>query len=375
MRRTFLLVTSLALVAAACDPAPTAPAPAADVQPLAAVWSGGPDKVVTVMTRNLYLGADLNPVIIALATNPAGVPAAVTMTWAKVQATNFPARAGRLAAEIATADADLVGLQEVALWRTQSPSDYPVGNPTMATTVAYDFLQLLLDSLAARGAAYEAVAVSQNTDVEMPGITSAGLTDIRFTDRDVIIAKKKLHVFNAQDGRYRAMLSFTGPTGAVIPAPRGWTSVDVKIRGETFRFFNTHLETEGPTPANRAVQELQAREVIALLGRTTLPVIVVGDFNSDADGSSTLSYSLLRGAGLLDAWLLANPEDQGLTCCHNELLNNPVAAFYSRIDLVLTRGLPGIVWADVVGDEPSDRTPSGLWPSDHAGVVAVVLLK
>ena len=26
--------------------------------------------------------------------------------------------------------------------------------------------------------------------------------------------------------------------------------------------------------------------------------------------------------------------------------------------------------ADVVGDELNDRTASGLWPSDHAGVVA-----
>ena len=25
---------------------------------------------------------------------------------------------------------------------------------------------------------------------------------------------------------------------------------------------------------------------------------------------------------------------------------------------------------DVVGDEPYDKTPSGLWPSDHAGVAA-----
>jgi len=29
---------------------------------------------------------------------------------------------------------------------------------------------------------------------------------------------------------------------------------------------------------------------------------------------------------------------------------------------------------DVVGDEVTDRTPSGLWPADHAGVVAILEL-
>jgi len=34
----------------------------------------------------------------------------------------------------------------------------------------------------------------------------------------------------------------------------------------------------------------------------------------------------------------------------------------------------GGVHATVVGDESADRTPSGLWPSDHAGVVASLTL-
>jgi hypothetical protein len=28
--------------------------------------------------------------------------------------------------------------------------------------------------------------------------------------------------------------------------------------------------------------------------------------------------------------------------------------------------------ARVVGDQPGDRTPGGLWPSDHAGLVATL---
>ncbi len=30
------------------------------------------------------------------------------------------------------------------------------------------------------------------------------------------------------------------------------------------------------------------------------------------------------------------------------------------------------IQAEVIGDRERDRTPSGLWPSDHAGSVAVV---
>jgi hypothetical protein len=42
-----------------------------------------------------------------------------------------------------------------------------------------------------------------------------------------------------------------------------------------------------------------------------------------------------------------------------------------RNTLSVTPNLCGLD-ADVVGDELGDRTPSGLWPSDHAGVVATL---
>jgi len=49
-----------------------------------------------------------------------------------------------------------------------------------------------------------------------------------------------------------------------------------------------------------------------------------------------------------------------------------------RLDLVLFRNTLSVtpnlcgLDADVVGDELSDHTPSGLWPCDHAGVVATL---
>ena len=364
MRRAPALAAVLPL-AAACDPAPTSPtSPGVEAAPLAAATGGGHDKVVTVMTRNLYLGASIDPVIAALqsGTDPQVLLGQVARAWSTVRASNFPARAGLLAREIVGADADLVGLQEVSLWRTG-----PFLDPAPAATVAYDFLALLIDSLAARGASYEAVATSVNTDVELP---SATRIDVRMTDRDVILAKRKLGVSNAQSGLYQARLAFPLPGGGTLPAPRGWTSVDVKVRGASFRFFNTHLETE----SFGAVQALQGSEAIGLLARSPLPVIAVGDFNSDADGSGTSTYGDLLAAGLVDAWSATRPDDLGLTCCHAEHLRNPAASFSSRIDLVLTRGLLGAVSAWVLGKAEWDRAPSGLWPSDHAGVVTTLRL-
>jgi len=40
----------------------------------------------------------------------------------------------------------------------------------------------------------------------------------------------------------------------------------------------------------------------------------------------------------------------------------------------LPRSVVGPSWVEVVGDEQADRTASGLWPSDHASVVATFRL-
>jgi hypothetical protein len=40
--------------------------------------------------------------------------------------------------------------------------------------------------------------------------------------------------------------------------------------------------------------------------------------------------------------------------------------------LILFRGAIDVDDVELVGDKQADRTPSGLWPSDHAGVVATL---
>ena len=320
------------------------------------------DRQVTVMTQNLYLGTDLNPIFGA--PNLLALFAATGAGWAQVQSNDFPARAQAIADEIAASNPDLVGLQEATLYRTDVPSDGPA---TPAETVAYDFIQLLQDALARRGLSYERVATFNGTDVELP----AGLPpllDVRFTDRVTLLARSDerradLKLSNAQSGTYPTALTINTVAGP-ITAPRGWASVDVKIRGKSFRFITTHLEAFSPF-----VRNPQAAELLAGPAATDLPIVAVGDFNSGPGGDPT-AYGILLDGGFSDAW----PDGDGLTCCHATDLHNPNPLLTKRIDLVLTRGGFETVSADVVGEDPADRTPGGLWPSDHAGVVATLQL-
>ena len=68
----------------------------------------------------------------------------------------------------------------------------------------------------------------------------------------------------------------------------------------------------------------------------------------------------------------AHGADPGYTCCQAQNLLNTTSSLDQRIDLVLSRGGVGVDDIHLIGDSESDRTPSGLWPSDHAGVVATL---
>jgi hypothetical protein len=118
--------------------------------------------------------------------------------------------------------------------------------------------------------------------------------------------------------------------------------------------------------------------------------VLVGDLNSDAEAgpgapSWTPSYGRLLDAGFVDAWVQANPQgDPGYTCCQDPDLRNAVSILDERIDFVLVRAdghvgpswrFPGSVAADILGEEPADLTdPTGLWPADHAGLLAELKL-
>ena len=113
---------------------------------------------VRVMTRNLYLGTNLDAIVQAKSTREAF--SAVEKGWANVQANDFPTRARAIAKEIASARPDFVGFQELSLYRTQTPADFTV---TPAKTVVLDYAKELRKALAARlGPAATALAADQD---------------------------------------------------------------------------------------------------------------------------------------------------------------------------------------------------------------------
>lgn len=343
-------------------------------------------KPLTVMTRNLYLGADLTRAFAALQAPPDRqlevLIGATTTIRAIVDQTNFPLRAQRLAREIAEHRPDLIGLQEVALWRHG-----PLGAP--ATTVDYDFLQLLLDALAAQGVRYEAVAVQQESDVTLPAFLGGTLQNARLTMRDVVLerASNGVKVLDASGANYvtRIPVTLAGQTVAFI---RGYNVVDVRAGNKPVRFINTHLESESSDVAYAQAAELLAGPAAPSNGWAT---ILACDCNTDPLNASVKPgqtrahrdpYLLLTGpGGFHDEWLLFAPAAAGFTSGLSELVNDtPEAAaaeFNHRIDFILGRRADGspmpVDWAAVTGKDPDDRTaetPIGrLWPSDHAGVV------
>ena len=327
------------------------------------------DRVVTVMTRNVYHGVNAEFSGVATARSLPDLLMKVAGVYTGYHTRNFPERAAALAAEIEATRPDLIGLQEAVLVRIQSPPDGPA---TAAQTVVLDYVQLLLDALAARGLAYEVVAQSIGWDVELP---SAAGFDVRHTDREVILARADLKtadlkISNVQAGHFATNCVIPTALVGPITIKRGWVSGDVKIRGKQFRLVSTHLDGDCADPA---IQAAQANELVHGPGDTVIPVVFIGDSNSDPVTGGTGAYGALVAAGFTDAWDVAGV-GPGYTCCQDPFLGSPVSLLTRRIDLVLFRGEFEVIGVEVVGADPVDRTPSGLWPSDHAGVVATLEL-
>lgn len=95
---------------------------------LAAAPTALADSTVTVMSRNIYLGADVG---VGLALIP-DMPAAAQSMWDQMRATDFSQRAPLLAAEFAEAKPAVIGIQEATTWECTP------GLPS-ERTVVFDF--------------------------------------------------------------------------------------------------------------------------------------------------------------------------------------------------------------------------------------------
>ncbi|HEX9163954.1 MAG TPA: endonuclease/exonuclease/phosphatase family protein [Thermoanaerobaculia bacterium] len=328
------------------------------------------NRTITVMTRNLYDGVDAEVAQLLQDLSTGASPEVIVFhagqVMAAAKASDFPGRAALIAKEVASVRPELISVQEAILYRSQCPTDWVAGN---ADFVEIDFLHELLTALANERLHYEVVAVSQNIDIEMPGLTAQGLCDLRMTDRDVVLARTdEVKVSNVQAAHYATVCYST------VPWIRGWISADVKTNGRTFRFISTHLDIEECA----AEQTQQAMELLAGSANTDLPVVVAGDLNSDAYGvqKPTPTYPALIAAGFVDTWSAVHGDDVVYTCCHDPHLANPVpfSSEQKRIDVILTRGGLSAITAVRLGADPEDRTAAGLWASDHAGMAARVAI-
>ncbi len=359
---------------------------------------------IKVMSRNIYLGADIFPVLAAAQDpNPVAVPMAVSGVFQTVQQTNFPERAQALADEIERRKPDVIGLQEVSTWRTQIPGDFLIGNPTPATDVAYDFLEILQAALEARDLHYKVAVSVDNADLELPmivGVEADGVTpifgDLRLSDRDIILVKDSPRV--SYSTTYADNFTVNGITsvgGTSIEFTRGYTMADVHVRGADYRFVNTHLETGGSEPyiTLQAVQMHELMQVIEATTPESTPVILLGDFNSSPDDIPFIStsgipgldglplvppYLQAVGTGYADLWLSKPKARDGFTCCFDGMVSDEDATLYERIDHIFFNPKDREIKKlkiKLVGQSNADMTDeSALFPSDHAGLFGKIKL-
>lgn len=347
----------------------------------AGVSAVGGKRGLDTMSVNIYVGSDIGRVIGLNPADPAyasNLVYTVTGVFYQIVASQPHVRLTGIADAIRARMPDIVSVQEASLIRKQSPGDLVMGGQVAATNVVFDYLAILVDELAARGAHYRVASVGERLDVEMPmlNLQTGSIDDARLTDRDAILVRTDL-----PPGQLRVTRPQSGNFATVIQVPsiglsitRGWCSVDVFMRGKLFRYINAHLEEESAAP----IQLAQALEILNGPAKTKLPVVLCGDFNSDLQHlTGTTTCDAIIAAGFKDAWATTHPDDLGggLTWGHDPMLADPTTAFIWQLDHVFYRG-PGLFASDCeVTDLELDRPQPPLWASDHAALRASLLFQ
>jgi hypothetical protein len=316
------------------------------------------------MTYNVYCGTAF-----AGATNPdlATFRQAMTNALLEMRASDPAGRAQAVARQIVEHSPHLVSLQEVFTIST--------GPSKNILTLEFDYLEELLQALAAQGASYMPVESVTTWDATVP-MTSGYL---RSTWRIIILVRADLQpdqffLTNVDGNRFATVMTFPLPAlngsadcptplnaagACIMPWPRGWALADVTYRGRQFRYVNVTLESN-----SNSRNIAQGAEVLSGPLSTSRPVILAGDLNCDLNNPSDprrVTCTRFLDAGFEDAWDAAKPPRPGYT---KELPNMTM-----RSDYVMIRSLFHAETAALTGDVPADWTASGLWPSNHAGIV------
>ena len=363
---------------------------------------------VTVMTRNLYLGADVG---VAMDLIP-NLSAAAQFMWDQVKATDFNQRAPKLAAEVIAARPDVIGIQEATIWFCKK-------NAWSKRTEVFNFTDQFLAATKAQGQEYVLATkggkTALNTGYSIAAVPFVTMVNDPETFQPLFGQDKAACGFEIADAlAIRADLAGKvlavgnteyETTYTIVPTImtiyRGYSWADIQIGNTPVRFVTTHLESlwdENKIP-NAAKQ---AQQLIADLKDTKHPIVIMGDFNSDprdpriaddpnAGGQPTASdvcpagssvcnaYLLMREAGFKDVgpdaldpmnntWgmnaLLTGPDPDRLK--YSQQLGN-FAGYSDRLDYIFVRNGAIPVSSRLIG-----ATPPNNLASDHAGVVSLI---
>lgn len=242
---------------------------------------------LTVMARNIYLGADVGKALELLP----DLSAAGEFMWDEVQATDFKARVPKLAAEAVEYRPAVIGLQEATTWncRTGLFGD---------NVAVYDFTRDFLRAAEAAGEPY-VVAQADGKEAFNPGYSIGPIPKLT-TVRDPATFQPLFGSDTAECGFQlsdallvradlaaqvvRAGTSEFVDRHAIIPVvfevDRGYAWADIEFNGSPVRFVTTHLESMWATDDQNA-GALQARQIVKDLRGTEIPLVVIGDINND----------------------------------------------------------------------------------------------
>jgi endonuclease/exonuclease/phosphatase family metal-dependent hydrolase len=368
---------------------------------------------LNVMTRNLYLGADLSPALQASSLNQAIDAAGVIVN--QVHATKFPSvRAALLAKEIQKQKPDVVGLQEAAWWRTEAYDPNVVTSGPKATQTdpaGGDFLTDLLNALnkgkgkkgsasaakkKGKSATYRIAVVKPEFDYELPynhgsgglGACPSQCQNERLTMRDAILVRKGVKTSNASSGTFNTLLRVKVGGVLTVDVTRGWAATDVKLHGRKLHVVDSHLEafdsqasnkaSDGQTYPKGGVREAQAKQLVAPGGPASskLPSLLIGDFNSDVPAhgdqvtpGDTLAYQALLNGGFSERSLTPPP----FGCCiqDSNLTDPSTAGITHRVDHIMSNSKKVKFRKGAL----TTTYANGLWSSDHFGLASQLLIK
>jgi hypothetical protein len=356
-----IVVAGLAALVIGCAPE-NATAPPAQIEGASTETADlrGGHRGLVVMSQNIYVGADVDAVIAALAsTDPTDDASALLTAVSTLQETDFPTRAAGFADLVARTRPHVIGLMEVSKIDLDLT---PLGAPI---TYHVDFMAELRHALRARHLHYRVAGIS-------PNFVAAPLPGISLADFDVILVDAR----RVEVGRGVVARTFTTNLGQVAPGvivTRGFVSVPIKVDGIRYRVTSSHLESDLAGNVLGGLRAVQMQELLGVIGDAKRAVLM-GDFN---DFPGTPMYQLVLGAGFTDVWATLQPGTDGFTCCHASDLTD-ARVVNQRIDYIFTRGFerqddPVKGFIQRFGLLPSEMIAGPVHPiyvSDHAGLVA-----